>query len=405
MAGSRAIPILLLIGIFGLGHFSLAWQAEQNGTMSLPGILNYQNRILPNTKIPIKLPETGIPALDNYFAFMMSFFWMAMDERNPRAHLQANYLLGTLSSTWLVMLTEAHRSSSSTLFCLVTYGCELMGEFLGIGLFTPIWCVIHLLWTAAPTSLLPSAGKRNTENVEASLATPPGTLSALGYALVFGHVAPTLLMNHLSVADEGWASAQLWTILRLFHPVFVLGLFTLFKNFPGTSPTGSTPSAIRRLASKRKLLRFATLASAFGHVGSVGILIAHEWIPGWIKEDIVAGLDIPALLSPIPFWSHHFSATGIAKVDFVTGVAIFLQWDNICAASAITVWAAALYVEGVRGDRKVSHVEVVNVIAQALGTAALAGPVAAAAGLLIERDEIVVARWREAKEAAEGKGN
>lgn len=380
MAASRAIPIVLLLGIVVTAHFALAWQSEKNGTFSLQSVFAYTNRILPGTNIAIKIPETGIPTVDNYFAFMMSFFYAALDTRNVRARLQANYLLGTLSGTWLIMLTEAHRSTTSTAFFLLTYFAELMGEFLGIGLFTPIWCILHLFLTSAPSP-------RSQVEAEVQLSAPKGGLQALGYALLIGHVAPTSLMAMTKIEATGLASQQLWTILRLFHPMFVLVAYRVIRSIQNSAGAKDDPPA-QRLANKRKIYLFSILASAFGHVSTLSILLAQHWIPNWLRADVLEALDLKTIVFPTPFWFEN----PVKMVPFVTGVATFLQWDNICSATAIFIWASSLYAEVLIPNlSRVNISSVFNVIVQTASISLLAGPVAGAAFVLQERDAIAVA--------------
>jgi hypothetical protein len=361
----RPIAIAALAGVFGVAVLTLVKQAELNGTLPKDNVFSYSSRVLHGTSIPMTIPQTGITKVDNFFAFMMDFFWMALDEKNTAAHLQASYIIGTLSASFLLMLSEAHRSSSTVGFMLGTYFFELMGEMLGIGIFTPAWCIFHLISTRAP-----SKDKHDSNGVN-SIAAPPGTMHALGYSLLVGHVAPTLFMKNLDVADLGWKSAQLWTILRLFHPVFVLLAFAAFK--PVQSTTGAaSQTAIRRVSSKRKIYIFAILASASGHIATLGVVPALREVPAWIIPNIAA-------------------ITDGKQVDLATGVARFLQWDNICAASAIFVWAGSLYLESLSVSPTAADFQALfDVVLQVAGLTLLAGPAAGAAFFLMERDDVLV---------------
>ncbi|USW55110.1 hypothetical protein Slin15195_G084290 [Septoria linicola] len=364
----RYSAVAVLGGLVVVAHLALQKQFEQNGLWSLDTIKVYKNRTLPNTNIPIRLPSTGSETLDNYFAFMTAFFWTSFDTRNVRAHLQGNHLLGTLSSIWIIQLLEAHGTTKAASVGIVfaTYFLEVMGELLGIGLFTPVWAVVHLLATSAPSS---KADARVTK-----LATPKNNLRALGYALLVGHVVPTLLMLQLEPDAEGLASKQLWTILRLFHPIFVFGALQVFGLFFG----GASDPPERLLSTRRKLYQFSILASAFFHVTSMGMLLAEKMFTGWLREDVIPGLHIGTMLIPAPFW------TG-AKMPYETGVAVFLQWDYICSSAAIVIWAATQYLESVAVSNR-QGTGVIETFGQSGLVAVLAGPAAAAAFLLQERD-------------------
>lgn len=357
MTALRILSAILLAGVLILAHITLAKQAEWNGTFSLETLLVYTNRILPETDIPIRIPETGLPGLDNYFAFMTSFFWSSLDPINIRAHLTGNHLIGTLSSLWLIMLAEAHGNAAKG-FLIATYLIETGGELLGIGLFTPIWCIVHLLSTSKPSNV----------------ARPGGNLRALGYAIALGHAVPTLLMLRTQPDSEGLESQQLWTILRLFHPIFVLVSWLFFSLI--------LPSSAPKPFGRRSFYIFSILASGFFHATSVGFLLAERMVPGWLTEKVVAGLDWREILLPVPFWS----AEVVQKVPFATGVAIFLQWDNICASLAMLIWAFTMYLES-----KPAEDGLFDILVQSVGVGILAGPGAVSAFLLLRRDSVIAA--------------
>jgi hypothetical protein len=252
---------------------------------------------------------------------MASFFHTSLDPANVRAHVTGNHLLGTLSSIWLLMLTEAHNSSPGFLFA--TYFIEFLGELLGIGIFTPIWAIVHLLSTSPPT---PSTQK------------PEANTKSLGYALLVGHVLPTILMLRLPVNGSGFASQQFWTIARLFHPLFVFVSWSILKLFTTNNNNKSQTTAF---LSRRKFYLFSILASAFFHITSLSWLLAEHLASGWLKNEISAALSFSSIVLPAPFWS----AEVVGKVAWEDGVAIFLQWDYLCSATAIFVWAGAMFVE------------------------------------------------------------
>ncbi|KXT07155.1 hypothetical protein AC578_2499 [Pseudocercospora eumusae] len=362
----RIISAILLLGVFITAHFALNKQAEWNGTISLLDIVTFST--LPETDIPIALPRTGIDGVDIYFRFMTSFFWTTLDSRNVRAHWQGNHLLGTLTSIWMLMLMEAHRKDRSGIFTFVTYFLEVVGELIGIGSATPLWCIVHLLTTLAPT-------RTNTTKV---LSTSGRDLKALGWALIFGHVVPTILMLRLEPDGEGIASQQIWTIARLFHPVFVYFFYKIFAISSAKDPSSPRPSV------NRSFYTFSILASAFFHITSMGFLLAFQMFPGWLKQVVVIELDPKTVLIPVPFWSPEV----VSKVPFATGVAIFLQWDYLCSSAAIVIWATSLYLECT--SLNLGDSSTLAALGKAVLVAVLAGPGAAAAFLMQEREATLV---------------
>ncbi|CAK1359922.1 hypothetical protein CB0940_06045 [Cercospora beticola] len=374
----------VLAGVVVVAHLALQKQFENNGLWSLDTILVHKNKTLPNTKIPLKLPSTGLAGLDSYFNFMLSFFWVSFDPRNVRAHLQGNHLLGTLSSIWIIQLLEAHGTTKAASAGIIfsTYFLEIMGELLGIGLFTPIWCIVHLLITSAPST---KSDARATK-----LSAPKSSLRALGYALLVGHVVPTVLMLQLEADGEGVASKQIWTIARLFHPVYLFVCLQVFKTlFGGGSSAPATDAPQRLLATRRKLYQFSILASGFFHVTSLAMLFAEKLFAGWLRDDVLPGLHVGTMFIPAPFWTR-------TNMSFETAVAVFLQWDYTCSAGAIVIWAASQWLETVSVS-KTDGTRVVETLGQSVLVALLAGPAAAAAFLLQERDTALAAGLLEGK--------
>lgn len=366
MALLRPVTAIALLAILVTAHFALVKQAEWNGTFNLQSLLAYTTRILPNSHVPITLPSTGLPQLDNYFAFMTSFFYSSLDARNVRAHWQGNHLLGTLTSIWVVMLVEAHDSARGGAGLVAwTYVTELLGEFFGIGLFTSIWGLGYLVMTSG-SSKVEGKGK--------------GSWRALGWGLVLGHVVPSVLM--LRLKPEGTRildSQQIWTVARLFHPVFLFGFWTVLKTILPTSTGGS------ETGTKRKFYVFSILASGFFHITSLGFLLAPEMFPGWLNPAVSKALDPATVLIPTPFWSEAV----VQKVDFETGVAVFLQWDYLCSSAAIVVWATAMYIEATGKVANKALKGGFEMMVQTMAVGVLAGPAAAAAFLMLERDGVL----------------
>lgn len=254
------------------------------------------------------------------------------------------------------------------MFTFATYLLELMGELVGIGFATPLWCIVHLLVTLTPTRT----------NATKIVSTSNRDLKALGYALLVGHVVPTILMLRLEPDGEGLASQQIWTIARLFHPVFVFVLWRLFALSSSRDQGTPWPSV------NRNTYTFSILASAFFHITSLGFLLAPQIFPGWLKQVVVIELDPKSVLVPVPFWSEEV----VSKVPFSTGVAIFLQWDYLCSSAAVVIWSLSLYLEA--NSLSLSKSSSISKLGQASMVAVVAGPGAAAAFLMQERDSILL---------------
>lgn len=120
------------------------------------------------------------------------------------------------------------------------------------------------------------------------------------------------------------------------------------------------------------------------------MLLAERMFTGWLREDVVSNLHIGTMFIPAPFWTGE-------KMTWETGVAVFLQWDYTCSSAAILLWATSQYLEATSSVGKSKGISLLETIGQALLHAVLAGPAAAAAFLLQERDTTLAAGFVESK--------
>ncbi|WPB06739.1 uncharacterized protein RHO25_011399 [Cercospora beticola] len=109
----------------------------------------------------------------------------------------------------------------------------------------------------------------------------------VGCALLVGHALPTVLMVHLKPEGEGIASQQLWTMLRALHPVLVFVVFNAFDLLSGGQSAADQP-AERSLLSRRNLLQFSILTSAFVHINCLSMMFGGHIFPGWVRDTALA---------------------------------------------------------------------------------------------------------------------
>ncbi|PPJ60663.1 hypothetical protein CBER1_11234 [Cercospora berteroae] len=218
----------------------------------------------------------------------------------------------------MIMLlgARADLSGNSSGFVFATYLFEMGCETIGVGLFTPIWCIVHLLMTTAPRS--DAKVKRVSKN--------KNNVRVLGYALLVGHALPTVLMMHLKPDGEGIASQQLWTMLRALHPVWVFVAFKVFETLFGGQPAADQPAEQLRL-SRRNPLQFSIV-----HINCLAMMFGGHIFPTWVREEVLSEISVSTMFVPGPFWTGE-------EVSFVKGVAMFVQWDYLCSAGAMVIWA------------------------------------------------------------------
>lgn len=351
------LPALIFTVTFAVAVVSMHGLALRNGMMDHRSIFAKPGSLLPNSAIPITKANTGIALLDEYLALMNAVFHVDLDTRNVVAHTGGTHFLGTLSAAWMIMLVEAHQVGGS--FVLWTYVLEVLGELAGVGMFTPVWALWHLR-SIAPSSQPQGLSKRDA--------------ATLPWAFLLGHILPSFAMILSDPAGEGLLSQQYWVLARLIHPVFTYALWQVFRLFVAEKPG--------RVAA-RSWYVWAIVAATFMHSLSLAPVALLQLSPDWLNAKVVADLDLWALFVPSPFWLLHPE-----KVDFARGVSRFLQWDEILCSLSICTLATTLYLRAREnvGARGIGF----SKLLQVGGFLGFGGPGAAAAFLMLERDEVYV---------------
>lgn len=340
-----------------------------NGLLDNLPNFNVAGAVLPGTRIPVLQFRTGSKDLDEYLSFMVALFHVDLDSNNIKAHVQGLHFLGTLTATWFLMIGEAHRAGSSSSFLIATYVMFFVGELAGLGVWIPLWCLLHLVTSKTVT------GARNPGQ-EHALSVRPADVAPLPLALILGFGLPTALMISTDPAGSPLWSQQTWVLIRLLHPLLALAVWGLLRSFLGA---GSKQTAV---GTVRHLYSWGILIATFSHLLALAPLLMSYRMPAWLASGVAKGVEARGLFIPTPFWTSNPPKI----TSFAEGVSIFLQWDEMLTATAITFWAFVVYLEGTRHAPGLGWWEVLKVSAQGLGYSVIAGPAAAAVFFIQERD-------------------
>lgn len=245
----------------------------------------------------------------------------------------------------------------------------------------PIYLMIHLLTSplAQPT---PGSSHLFTVNDLDLKLLPLCTMAAL--------VIPSIAMALPSPSYVPASTHYTWIAIWQAFPLWQTTLhWTLKRILP--SPTAPTPRKHHHqnpTAAIYKLILLLSVASQ-----STLLLIAltpstavpEQWRP------VFSAVTVSSAFVPAPFWTPPTTTvTAAIPADALPPLAhFFLQWDVYCGGAAVLLWA--VYVRRAAGGGGGGG------WGRVLGWGVLGGPVAAAAVLLWERDEVVGRR-------GEGKG-
>lgn len=388
MGYSLTVQRLCLLTLTILAPIAMHRLGLANGLFDHLPNYNRLGALLPGTNTVIKIPRTGITKVDDYLSFMVSLFWIDLDSRNVKPHIQGTHFYGTLSSIWLLMLVEAHRAGRKPWFIFATYAIETYGEFFGLGFFTPIWCLVQL---SAASSALRSAKKQ--AKPDESLYLADGNATAISFAYLLGFGIPTAMMFASQPGHAPLWSTQTWVLLRLIHPVFVWAVWAVLAPRRKPSSTAVQKPGNVSWSKARTLQRFYTasiLLSAIGHLLSSAPLIQTVMEPRWLTPDVARQLHPSDIFKVGAFWLFE----PVKIRNFAEGVSIFLQWDEIFAATSIIVWAFGSFISA-RAEVRAKP-GLLSTVLQMIGVGIFAGPGAVAAFLISERDSLVFEQASEA---------
>jgi hypothetical protein len=248
-------------------------------------------------------------------------------------------------------------------------------QLCGIAVSAPIYLALTVF--TSPTFDNPTPANLVVSNID-----------AIPFGLIFGFLAPSLLMalaypSLISLKTKIW-SIILWQASPLYAIYISRGLSAL-------SPHKSkTTSKARQLIHLRAAYQFALAVAVLLHVGTWTVSLSCVLFPSALFTPQVA-VSLHPLNSLIP--PNPISAYTAHVADIAQGSHWFLQWDYWISGLAYVVYAAS-------AKHMVVHKTPLGDVFWTLGRVVLLGPMGAALMLLSERDELVLGKVDE----KEGKG-
>lgn len=364
--------LLFLTSLIGFGALYVV--SSQNGmTAAILDNIRSPSPVVPGTDFPLRTRWTRVlPLVDLDLSLMVSVFAAVLDERNLSLFLQGNHFFGQWMCAWVLVVLEAHRTTRRH----VSKAYALWGlamEFVAVGVALPAWCAMDLSNVLSmPRDVLAAD----------TLAVPPLDLDLLPWSLLLGVGLPTLAMvatNNASAPPSD--AAQVWVIVRLFHPALVLVVHSLL------TALSRPPAVANRQSRAAKMGRMYGTAFWIAAVPHILLVSAVSWayiFPHTLPRYVVKALRVESLW---PVASIIPSLT--AKVDSIReGVSLFMAANEISASVAMVIWAwchvrLALSLRPCKSSRY-------GVLATGAHLLAF-GPGATAVSLIRERDELLQA--------------
>lgn len=247
-------------------------------------------------------------------------------------------------------------------------------------IIAPIYCILHIF--TSPTAS-PSVSARDVLPAEAA---EPGIL-LLSNAIAFFVPALGMVLPSPSVVSA--ATHYNWIATWQFFPLlYSLFQWTFTHLFPPARLSPSARPALTTAIIYRAVLTI-TIAS---HLALLAISLTPASIipPGYptvsrlfTEITLPSALIPPSLSSPPTVDPHAVPPQPLAPLAH-----FFLVWDVYCGSVALLLWAVYLRCVVAPADGR----GWTGLVVRTLGWSVVGGPVAAAAGLLWERDEALVRR-------------
>jgi len=255
-------------------------------------------------------------------------------------------------------------------------------EFIGMTIFTPLFCFVHLL--SSPTAAFVTDRRRFQE----SIFVDPNKANSVPWAISFGHFIPALLMmlTKKNVIEPVWNSQQLWILARLFHPVFTAINLSTLMSFTGRKEKSSGQRYEISMDALRNVYSYSTLLAVTSNIAALSLILSQA------MNSKLAGKVNTVTLSKV-FWPVYFWERPVSQISSTAdGVHAFLQWDEIGSCLSMLVWALTVTIPTLYGEQGTFYV------GRTLFTSTLmlliGGPAAAAIHLIKTRDELFLGMYK-----------
>ncbi|PGG95778.1 hypothetical protein AJ79_09878 [Helicocarpus griseus UAMH5409] len=368
------LPLTSLFGVYSIFVFS-----RQNGFLDRVDQAVAAGK-LPGTDEPLRTDLTGVAALDQLLATLITFFWTTIDGSAPATMLHGLNFAGALGGLWPIVLLEAARPGNKG-FVVYPAIFGILTQLFTFGVMAPIYAAIHLA-----TSRTLSAPSR------ATITPSPSSLTGvklIPLALLAGYLLPTLSLilpattsGPLRSTQERIAFWQPWPLFLWILHATSTQLANLFCS--SSNPSNKATATKQTLSTLRPIYALSFALIAIPHIVSYTLSITPLLAPALFDSSAAASLH-PAtvFLNTLP-WS------GARTESLGQGALWFLQWDHLLGSGALLMWAVVLHVathrsRGVKVGCLAFGVKV-------LALCAVSGVAGAAVELMWERDEVVLAR-------------
>lgn len=267
----------------------------------------------------------------------------------------------------------------------------------------PLYLITHLF--TSPLSTVDVSSQAISVDTSDSAILPVST------ALSF--VIPSVMMYLPAPAMVSASTHYTWQAIWQIFPI-TQGIYHYSLKRMLRGPSSSSSSSVRaHLVGVYRFILFLCFVPQI-------LLLTVAVIPATIVPEVLKPIfqQVGLLSAFAPYWPWNSptanelaaaagfwgrlaglaSSKGVAADGKADLVKLFLQWDGYCGGAAILIWAVRSYYGAARPEKSAKSVKSVfrSIMPKFALWMVLGGPVAAAAMLLWERDETVLAASKDA---------
>jgi hypothetical protein len=277
----------------------------------------------------------------------------------PSWHLQTTLLTLISTSAWGMMVQNA------------TYAVTM-----------PLYWLTHL-FTSPTASETPSSSNLSISTADTVAILP---------SLLLGYFIPAFLQTLRAPTVVSTSTQQILMSIWQIFPIWCAVFQPLFKKLYTRYGGPDTPKS--RLLALRTTYATTLAICAVAQISTMSVSITSKLFPSLFTPAAAAAL------APSRVWNLNqplFSAHTVANLG--EGVLTFLQMDEVTGSIATLIWAGTMHWKATTaqkgGDVDWKYWAVMQ--AKILGSIAVGGPVAPAALLMWERDDMILAKRGEAE--------
>ncbi len=346
---------------------------------------------------PFRRTYTGVKAFDGILSKLVGFFATLLDDPGAGWEVTAIYawMASQLAAAWTLLQLEGLRAGNRGRLVSFTGVTGLLFQVLTYTFVAPLYLALHLL-----TSPVARLRNGDGDGARRALFVYLWDLAVLTSTVTLTFVAPVLLMSMPDALGHTPAVHYRWIAIWQLFPVWGIaaqwvahrtGYFLLGSMVPRDDAGRQTTPGVAYSVAVSGVYEFAITMCVISHLPVMLVALLPAPLRSLLASSAPAGLG-PVLeqvtfartFVPRPLFAPPtVTPTGYKPGELAAVMVNFLQYDIYTGSLALVLWAMYLH------QTTVKNPNFFGMLRKAGFWFLVGGPIAAAAALIWERDEVV----------------